>query len=460
MLSLNGASFGNCAGVSRRGLLRAGVLGFTGMNLPDLLRAEARAGETGRRAGKDASVILIWLDGGPPQHETYDPKPDAAEQVRGPIGAIQTSVPGIFLSELLPRHAALMEKFAILRSVHHGNDDHFAAAHWMLTGYLGSNAVNLPPVNQSFGSIISKTMGSRREGIPAYVGLPNTHSVGLPIGYHGAAYLGRGHDPFNADGDPNSDGYRVTSLELPAGMDATRLNDRRGLLASFDAARRAMEDSPISRDLDQFQTAAFSMLSGPEARAAFDLSQEPARLRDRYGRHTWGQSALLGRRLIEAGVRFVTLTFGGWDWHSSIEQGMKNVLPILDAAVATLIEDLNQRGMLESTIVMVMGEFGRTPVLNQGLPNDPIPGRDHNGRVMSVLVAGGGFRGGQTIGASDPRGAVVADRPITPQDLIVTLYNRFGIDPGMAFPDRTGRPITIGSNGQVVTELGGPNVVA
>jgi len=459
MLCLTGESFANCAGWSRRGLLRAGVLGLTGMNLADLLRAEARAGANGRNAAGDASAILIWLDGGPPQHETYDPKPDAPEQVRGPIGAIQTSTPGVFISELLPRHAALMEKFALLRSVHHGNDDHFAAAHWMLTGYLGANAVNMAPVNPSFGSIISKTMGSRREGIPAYVGLPNTHSVGLPIGYHGAAYLGRGFDPFNADGDPNSDGYRATSLELPAGVDAHRLGDRRTLLASFDAARRSAEKSAESRDLDQFQSAAFSMLSGPDARAAFDLSKEEPRLRDRYGRHTWGQSALLSRRLIESGVRFVTLTFGGWDWHSSSEQGMKNVLPILDAAVATLIEDLNQRGMLESTIVLVMGEFGRTHVLNKGLPNDPIPGRDHNGRVMSVLVAGGGFKGGQTVGASDPRGAVVGDRPITPQDLTVTLYNRFGIDPDTAFPDRTGRPITIGSNGRIITELGGPNVV-
>lgn len=460
MLNLSGTSFGNCAGMSRRGLLRAGVLGLTGMNLADLLRAEARAGQGGRRAGKDASVILIWLDGGPPHHETYDPKPDAADQVRGPLGAIQTSTPGVFLSELLPRHAAIMERLALLRSVHHDNDDHFAAAHWMLTGYLGANAVNMAPVNPSFGSIISKTLGSRREGIPAYVGLPYTHSVGLPIGYHGAAYLGRGFDPFNADGDPNSDAYRATSLELPPGVDANRLDDRRALLASFDAARRDAENSPITRDLDQFQAAAFSMLSGPEARAAFDLSREDERLRDRYGRHTWGQSALLSRRLIEAGVRFVTLTFGGWDWHSSIEAGMKNILPILDAAVATLIEDLNQRGMLESTIVMVMGEFGRSPVLNKGLPNDPIPGRDHNGRVLSVLVAGGGFRGGQTIGASDPRGAVVADRPITPQDITVTLYNRLGVAPDTAFLDRTGRPITIGSNGRVITELGGPNVLA
>ncbi len=457
MLNLTGSAFGNCAGMTRRGLLRTGVLGLTGLNLADLLRAKALAGASGRKPAEDASVILIWLDGGPPQHETYDPKPDAAPQVRGPIGAIPTTVPGIFMSELLPRHAAVMEKIALLRSVHHGNDDHFAAAHWMLTGYLGSNSVNMAPVNPSFGSIITRSLGSRSPGMPAYVGLPNTHSVGLPIGYHGAAYLGHGYDPFNADGDPNSDSYRASNLDLPAGVDTGRLGSRRSLLATFDAARRELDRSMASQDLDQFQSAAFSMISGPEARAAFDLSKESPHLRDRYGRHTWGQSALLGRRLIEAGVRFVTLTYGGWDWHSSIEKGMNSVLPVLDAAVATLIEDLNQRGMLESTIVLVMGEFGRTPVLNKGLPNDPIPGRDHNGRVMSVLVAGGGFQGGQTIGASDPRGGVVGDRPILPQDITATLYHRLGIDPDTAFNDRTGRPITIGSNGQIITELGGPN---
>ncbi|APW60325.1 DUF1501 domain-containing protein [Paludisphaera borealis] len=460
MFDLMGAAFGNCSGVTRRNLLRAGVLGFTGLSLADMLKAKALADAAGtkRKGSDETSVILIWLDGGPPQHETYDPKPDAPEQVRGPIGSIRTKVPGIRLSELLPRHAANMDKIALLRSMHHDNGDHFAAAHWMLTGYLGSNAVNQTPQFPSFGSIISRMKGSTKPGLPPYVGLPNTHSVGIPIGYHGAAYLGRGYDPFNADGDPNSDAYRATNLDLPSGVDTGRLCDRRDLLTSFDSARRGLDKSLANRELDQFQSAAFDMMSGPAARAAFDMKREDPRLRDRYGRHTWGQSALLGRRLVEAGVRFVTLTFGGWDWHSSIEKGMHNVLPILDAAVATLIEDLDQRGMLETTIVLVMGEFGRTPVLNKGLPNDSVPGRDHWGNVMSVLAAGGGFQGGQAIGASDARGAVPADRPITPQDLASTLYHRLGLDLSTTFNDRTGRPVSISSNGQVITELGGPNV--
>ncbi|MDG3003018.1 DUF1501 domain-containing protein [Paludisphaera mucosa] len=440
--------------MTRRTLIRAGTLGLSGMTLADLLRARA-AGGVAKRGADDPSVILIWLDGGPPQHETYDPKPDAAAEVRGPIGSIATAVPGIRISELLPRHAAMMDKVSLLRSVHHDNDDHFTAAHWMLTGYSGPNGINQTPVNPSFGSVLSRVKGGKKAGIPAYVGLPNTHTVGLPIGYHGAAYLGRSFDPFNADGDPNTDAYHATSLDLPAGVDVGRLGSRRELLSRFDAARERIDRFAGASDVDRFQDAALAMISGPEARAAFDLGREPAHLRDRYGRHTWGQSALLARRLVEAGVRFVTLTFGGWDWHASIEKGMHNVLPVLDAAVAGLIEDLNQRGLLESTIVLVMGEFGRSPRLNNGLPQDPIPGRDHNGRVMSVLVAGGGFAGGQTIGASDPRGGSPADRPVRPQDIIVTLYDRLGVDPETTFQDRTGRPITVGSTGMIIPELSG-----
>ena len=354
---------------------------------------------------------------------------------------------------MLPRHAAILDKVSLLRAVHHDNNDHFTAAHWMLTGYPGPNGADTTPVNPSFGSIISKIKGTKRPGMPTYVGLPNTHSVGLPIGYHGAAYLGRPFDPFTADGDPNNDAYRVAALELPAGVDAARLGARKNLLSRFDAARAGADRIAAGVDLDRFQTAALDMISGPDARAAFDLSREPATLRDRYGRHPWGQSALLARRLVEAGVRFVTLTFGGWDWHASIEKGMHNVLPVLDAAVATLIQDLHQRGLLETTIVLVMGEFGRSPRLNQGLPYDPIPGRDHHGQVMSVLAAGGGFPGGQIIGASDSNAAYPSERAVRPPDIIATIYSRLGIDPDTAFLDRTGRPITIGSTGLPIPEL-------
>jgi hypothetical protein len=453
MLDLLGQPFGRCDGVTRRSLLRAGVLGLSGLGLSDLLRARAAAEAAGRPAD-DLSVILVWLDGGPPQHETYDPKPEAPVEFRGPLKAMETCVPGIRISELLPYHARMMDKMSIIRSMHHENGDHFAAAHWMLTGFLGSNAADLAPQYPSAASVITKLKGAKRPGMPAYVGLPHTHSVGLAPGYHGAAYLGVAYNPFSADGDPNNDGYQVPNLSLPAGVDPNRFEGRRGLLHAFDNARRDVDDSGLMDGLDRFGQEAYAMVSGPAARAAFDLRKESPRLRDRYGRHQWGQSALVARRLVEAGVRFVTLTFGGWDYHASLETGMKNVLPVLDRAVGSLVDDLSVRGLLNSTIVLVMGEFGRTPRINQGLPGiDPKPGRDHWGEVMSVLIAGGGMPGGRLIGASNARGEVPKDRPVSPQDLIVTLYRRLGIDPETTFLNRAGRPIPIGSTGRVIEEL-------
>jgi uncharacterized protein (DUF1501 family) len=454
MLDLIGAPFRCCDGVSRRGFLKAGFLGLAGLSLGDLLRAEAQAQAAGQASPDDLSVILVWLDGGPPQHETYDPKPDAPSEFRGPLQPIATAVPGIQISELLPNHARLMDKMSIIRSMAHNNGDHFAAAHWMLTGYLGSNAADLAPQYPSAGSIITKLKGSKRLGMPAYVGLPHVHSVGLVPGYHGGAYLGVAYNPFSADGDPNHDGYQVPNLALPAGVNPDRLDDRRGLLRAFDTARRDIDASGLLDGLDRFHREAFAMVTGPAARAAFDLRKEDPRLRDRYGRHTWGQSALLARRLVEAGVRFVTLVFGGWDFHVDIEGGMKSVLPVLDAAVGTLLDDLDRRGLLESTIVLVMGEFGRTPRINQGLPGiSNKPGRDHWGEVMSVLVAGGGLAAGRTIGASSSRGEYPKDRPLAPADLLVTLYRRLGLDPQTSFVNRSGRPIPIGANGQVIEEL-------
>jgi uncharacterized protein (DUF1501 family) len=455
MLELTSPSPRRCDGISRRGFLRAGSLGFAGLTLADALRARACAA-TGQGASvPDKSVILIWLDGGPPQHETYDPKPEAPAEFRGPLEAIATAVPGVQVSELLPYHARLLDTVSLIRSLHHDNGDHFAAAHWMLTGYLGSNAVNQRPQYPSAGSIIARIKGPKQSGMPAYVGLPNTHSVGIAPGYHGSAYLPSAYNPFNADGDPNSDGYRVPNLTLPSGVDSHRLDGRRGLMGALDSTRRAFDESGLAAGFDRFEQEAFSLVLGQRAREAFNVHKEDPRLRDRYSRHQWGQSALLARRLVEAGVRYVTLTFGGWDFHSSLEKGMHSVLPILDATVGSLIEDLESRGLLDSTIVIVMGEFGRTPRMNKtGVPGaDPVPGRDHWGNVMSVLVAGGGFARGQVVGASNARGERPRSRPVRPQDVMVTLYHQLGIDPATTFANRTGQPITIGSNGQLISEL-------
>jgi len=455
MLKVTTSPSSCCDGLSRRGFLKVGCLGAAGLTLGDVLRAQAQARLAGRNPPRDGSVILIWLDGGPPQHETYDPKPEAPPEFRGPLKSIATAVPGVQISELFPQQARLMDRMSIIRSMYHDNADHFAAAHWMLTGYLGSNASDLAPQYPSAASIIAKINGAKKPGIPAYVGLPVTHSVGLVPGYHGAAYLGVGYNPFAADGDPNSEGYKVPNLALPAGVDHSRASSRRGLLGAFDGARRDVDLTGLMEGLDRFDQEAFSIVLGQSARQAFDLSKEDPRLRDRYGRHEWCQSALLARRLVEAGVRFVTLTFSGWDFHSSLESGMKRVLPLVDSAVGSLVEDLEDRGLLGTTTVMVMGEFGRTPRMNTtGVPGaDPIPGRDHWGNVMSVLVAGGGFARGRLIGASNSKGEVPKDRPVRPQDLTVTLYHQLGIDPETTFTNRAGRPITIGSDGRVITEL-------
>jgi hypothetical protein len=455
MIELTNSIHARFGAATRRGFLKVGCLGLAGLTLSDLLRARASAQARGQEPPSEKSVILVWLDGGPPQHETYDPKPAAPAEFRGPLKAIPTALPGVQVSELLPRHARLLDRMAIIRSMYHDNGDHFAAAHWMLTGYLGSNAADLAPQYPSTGSVIAKIKGAKKPGMPAYVGLPNTHSVGLVPGYHGAAYLGVGYNPFVADGDPNSEGYQVPNLMLPGGVDPKRVQGRRGLLSAFDQARRDVDASGLMEGLDRFDQEAFSLVMGNAARRAFDLSKEDPRLRDRYSRHQWGQSALLARRLVEAGVRFVTLTFGGWDFHSSLESGMKNVLPIIDSVIGSLVEDLESRGLFDSTIIMVMGEFGRTPRMNStGVPGaDPIPGRDHWGNVMSVLVAGGGFARGRIIGASNSKGEVPKDRPVRPQDLAATLYQQLRISPETTFVNRAGRPVPIGSDGQVIAEL-------
>ena len=454
MIHVNGQPFGHCAGITRRSLLQAGVLSFSGLSLADAMRAGTLASTTPRNSAvaDRTSVILIWLDGGPSQHETYDPKPDAPEQFRGPISSISTSVPGVQLSSLMPESARLLDRMALIRSMHHNNNDHFSAAHWMLTGYKGAgNAPTVPKV-PSAGAVVSRLKGAKASGVPPYVGLPRINSVGLSPGDHGAAYLGAAYNPFSVDGDPNDPKYRVSNLSLPKGISVDRLNDRKLLLAQFDHTRQLADEMPGEED--PFRAAAFDLLTGPTARAAFDLRTESPRLRDRYGRHQWGQSTLIARRLVEAGTRFVTLTFGGWDYHANLEKTVKRMVPNLDRAVATLVDDLHQRGLLETTLVLVMGEFGRTPKMNKGLPNNKVPGRDHWGKVMSVMAAGAGVAGGRVVGASNTRGEVPKDMPVTPADLVATIYDRVSIDPETLFYDRLSRPMPIIPNGgRVIRDL-------
>jgi hypothetical protein len=435
-----------CDGLSRRSFLTAGLLGVAGLTLPQWLRLKAGAAEAGSPT-KDTAVILIWLDGGPTQLDTYDLKPNAPAEFRGAMKPTRTNVPGIEICDLMPAQARLMDKLAIVRSLEHTTGDHFEGAHWMLTGYKGSNAANLDPMHPSAGSITAKMRGANRPGLPAYVAVPVAASVGLVPGYNSAAYLGSSYNPFQSGGDPNAPNFTVQNLALPGGLTVAQLQDRRQLLSSFDTLRRDIDRSGTLDSLDTFQREAYQMVTGPEARQAFDLSKEDPRRRDRYGLHTWGQSCLLARRLVEAGVTFVTVHMGGWDHHSAIEAAMKNNLPILDRAIAGLVEDLSERGLYERVAIYVCGEFGRTPQVNKDA------GRDHWPHSSFGLLGGGGLKTGLVVGSTNERGERPKERPVGPEDMLATLYHVLGIDVTRQFIDRSGRPHPILGKGEPIAEL-------
>jgi hypothetical protein len=387
--------------------------------------------------------------------ETWDPKPGAVAEFRGPFGAIRTTLPGVQFGELLPEEAKIADKLAILRGVHHGSGDHTKANHWMLTGFEGP-AFNAPEFmtqrRPSMGSAVARLRGPNRPGVPPYAAVPHLKG-GTDNFFHYAAFLGRGANPFVVDSDPNAPDFRVRNLTLPADIPLARLEDRRTLLETLDGHRRGTESSLA--DLDPFRQRAFSLLSGPEAMKAFDISREPAKLRDEYGRHTFGQSALLARRLIEAGVTFVTVNCVPWDHHGTAgrhrtDVGGKLLIPPFDKAIAALIHDLIDRGLYERTLVVAMGEFGRTPRMNaEG-------GRDHWGDVFSVLMGCGSMKMGQVIGRSNARGEHPIDRPATPEDVTATVFHHLGINAReVRFPDGLLRPTPLVETGEPIRELVG-----
>ena len=455
MLQLQQGSLAtNCQGMTRRTALKAGFLGVLGLSLPDMLRMRAEGSAT-----RDTSVILIWLDGGPSQLETYDPKPEAPAEYRGPFGAIDTNVPGIRISETLPRHARHADKMIFFRSLHHNTGDHFAGAHWMLTGKFGSTAANLAQKYPSVGSYVARVRGANRPGLPAYVGLPSAQSVYLFPGYMGAAYLGPAYNPFDVNREQRYLGatYNVT-INRPPCLDnfsahAGRMENRLGLLRSLDTVRRDLDRFGTMDAMDRYQQQAADMILGSRARQAFDLSRELPRVADRYGRGPWGRYTLMARRLVEAGVTFVTVDMPHWDDHSNIRVGHGTKLPHVDQAVGALVEDLHERGMLNRVLVLVMGEFGRTPRLNTGQPGIPIPGRDHWGNLVPAMIAGGGLRTSQIVGRSNPRGEHPISRAILPADLLATIYHVLGIDTRQTFNDHTGRPIPILDEGRAIAEV-------
>ena len=449
MFRIIGGAGADCTGMTRRSFVQAGILGLGGLTLAEFLQAKANANQPAR----DTCVILFWLSGGPGHMETWDPKPDAPAQYRGPLAAIRTSVPGVQFGELMPNQARLMQNLAVVRTVNHGSGDHTKSNHWMLTGFEGP-AFNAPDFMQqrrpALGAVVSRMRGANRRGMPPYVAVPHLRG-GTDNFFHYSAYLGGGANPFIVNSDPNSPDYRIRNLHLAPELTFERLEDRRSLLQSVDQVRRFEDRRSV--DLGEHYQRAFALMTSREVANAFDIARETNAVRDRYGRHTFGQSALAARRLIEAGVTFVTVNCVPWDHHGTPPQletavGARLLIPPLDRAIASLIDDLMQRGLYERTLVVAMGEFGRTPRMNANA------GRDHWGNTFSVLLGNARMRMGHVIGRSSPRGEYVVDRPVTPQDVAATVYRHLGIDGRNAsFTDNLARPVPVIENGAAIHEL-------
>lgn len=438
-----------CDGIDRRDLLRIGAAGLAGLplSLAGLLEGQARAGQRAARAAKAKSLIYVFLKGGLSTIDTFDMKPLAPSEFAGEFRPINTVVPGIQVCEHIPRIARQMDKFSLIRSFNQKSSDHGAADHYMVTGYFPRAGFNggLSPNNHypSFGSIISKTLGAAGS-VPPYVCLPRAHNSG------GSAYLGAAAAPFTIEADPSAPKFSVPDVMPPLEFAADRLDARQALLARVDRFQRSAELQVNAQAgaMSEFRQRAFDLMTSPEAKRAFDIHAEPAALRDEYGRNTLGQSCLMARRLVEAGVRCVTIDHHNWDTHDNNFTTLKNnLLPQLDAAMSTLLSDLHVRGLLSSTLVVVSGEFGRTPRINKNA------GRDHWGPVYSVALAGGGIVGGRIEGSSDSRAEKPVEAPHGPEDLAATICTLMGINPEDEFHTPEGRPVKIVNGGRVVSNL-------
>ena len=443
MLDFLGRGERTCDGVSRRTFLKVGSLALGGLSLPWLLRQRAATAGTAAAHGTSRkSVILLWLAGGPSHIDMYDLKPNAPAEIRGEFKPIATNVPGIQIGEHLPRQARIIDKLAVVRSAYHTNAGHGMGSQWMLTGYQPTIEVN-DNIYPSTGSVVAKMRGPNEPGLPAYVNLPRVLSLGK------AAYLGASYNPFAPDSDPNSDNFQVRNLKLPGQVDAKRLGRRRELLGELDKIRRDIDTRGDLEGLDTFYREGLEMVTNTRAQRAFDVQREPARLRDVYGRHDLGQCCLLARRLVEAGVTFVTVQAGGgWDTHGdNFKQLKNNLLPKYDQALTALVSDLCDRGLQQEVLVMTMGEFGRTPRINGGA------GRDHWPGAMSIVYAGGGLKMGQMIGTTNANAESPTSKPATPGCVLSTMYQVLGIDCKHAFYDQAQRPLTILNEGEPIKEL-------
>ena len=425
--------------LGRRDFLQVGMMSGLGLALPELLRMEAQAALKNyeSKEGQAKSVIHIFLPGGMAHQESFDPKPYAPLEYRGPSGNIATKLAGVRFGETFKETAKIADKITICRSMTHGEAAHERGTHNMFTGYRPSPALKYP----SIGSVVSHEFGSRKN-LPPYVCIPN-----VPNEHAGSGYLSSAFGPFGLGSDPASGNFSVRDLALPKGISPERFERRKGILKVVDDHFRKLESSDALDAMDEFYQGAYKLVSSQEAREAFALDKEPAKVRDQYGRNQAGQRMLLARRLVEAGVRFVSLTYGGWDHHNDIKNGFTRQAPALDKAYATLISDLDNRGLLKSTLVMVSSEFGRTPKVNKN------NGRDHWPRVFSVLLAGGGIKEGQVYGASNAFASEPEEDPLTVEDLTTTVYNQLGIVGDKELMAPGDRPIEIVNGGNVVKAL-------
>jgi hypothetical protein len=427
------------AGVSRRDFLHVGMAGSLGLTLPDLLRLQAAPviPEVESFKAVADSIIHIYLPGGMAQHESWDPKPFASPEYRGPYTPIKTSIPGEYVGEKFQNIAKIMNKLTVIRSMTHGEAAHERGTHNMFTGYRPSPAIKFP----SFGSVISHELGIRNS-LPPYVVVPN---VSIPE--QGTGYMSSAFGPFALGSDPADKGFTVRDLLAPKEIDQKRFDRRRSLLGTVDDHFKNAEKSDAISAMDSFYQSAYNLISSSQAREAFDLTKETDKLRDEYGRNTAGQRFLLARRLVEAGVRMVSVTYGGWDHHSNIKSGFESQAVPFDQAFARLIRDLDERGMLDTTLVLVSSEFGRTPKINS------TNGRDHYPRVFSVAMAGGGVKRGFVYGKSDALGAEPDENPVGPEDLARTMYRLLGINASKRIIVENVRPVDIVNGGTLIKDV-------
>ncbi len=479
MLSMFGNSRRTCGGFTRRQVLQAGGAGLLGLSLPKILAAEAN--QSTEITPRAKSVIFLFLFGGPSQLETFDMKPDAPSAIRGPFKPIASRTPELRICELMPRLASVSNKFCVVRTMSHSYNDHSGGGHYIQTGRpwhvpIGGGFNATEKDWPAYGSLVDylderKPNSGRRE-MPGFVYLPNrlghlqTFSTKLDRPGQYAGWLGRGYDPlataikkrdekdnpFFRDCTDEELNFQIQGLALNEGLSLDRLQRRRSLVEQFDAARRTFDRSGVAASYDQFRQRALDLVSSEKVRRALDIRQEPDKLRDAYGRHLFGQATLVARRLVEAGTRFVTVAWDcpdgySWDSHTSSGDVQQHLVPGLDQALSALLTDLDDRGMLDETLVVALGEMGRTPKANARW------GRDHWSTLFPAVLAGAGVRGGTVYGTSDRDAAYALDHPTSPEDLAATIFDRLGIDPELRIADQQGRPVAVVEGGQVIREI-------